>query len=274
MNGYQSAINHAAPSQRQDTRRMPASSSLNGYPISPGTLLNPKGYKKQMATGITSPSSLLNTSSMNPFLRGGSEPPCLYPPFATSSLSTFPNSQEDAHLFIYLQGQGHSKKAASLNGDVPLSTPHFDPKQLLNPKGFNKNQKKQDAEIKSPFSEQLQPEDAYLNPQGLPQAPPHANGTPKREHELIVDEAQGMGSLIERMHNVSKREEQPRKKQKKEHGSEDDPGEKKKAVFAGGGKGGEIGEYLKQKREERKQESGPTNMVVDLTAGRERPLWP
>lgn len=76
-----------------------------------------------------------------------------------------------------------------------------------------------------------------------------------------------MGGLIERMHNVSKREDRPQKKQKREHIGEDADDEQRKAVFAGGGKGGEIGEYMKQKRREGQQEAGPTNAVVDLTAG-------
>lgn len=266
-----SAISHTALSEQQDTRRMPASSSLNGYPISPAALLNPRAYQKQMAThGISSPSSLLNTSSLAPSIRFRSEPPRLDDPSTPPSSLTPPKAQHDAHLFTYFQGQGLSKKAASLNGDVPLSTPHFDPKQLLNPKGFNKNGHKQNDELKSPFPLQSEPRNAYLESQEIPQAPSDARGTYKRDHETNLADAQGMGSLIERVHNVSKREEQPRKKQKKEHRSADEEEITNKAVFAGGGKGGDIGEYLKKKREEGRQGSGPTTMVVDLTAGKKR----
>lgn len=71
--------------------------------------------------------------------------------------------------------------------------------------------------------------------------------------------------MIQRLHNVSERQERPHKKtksEKGEHGEED-----KKASFSGGGKGGEIGEYMKLKREEGKKDSGPLNTVVDLTEG-------
>jgi hypothetical protein len=270
MNGYQSAISHAASPERQDARRMPASSSLNGYPISPAAaLLNPKAYQKQMANGITSDLSLLLPSSITPSLRSGSEPPHSGRSPTLSLNFTFPHSQDNAHFFTYPQGPGRSKKAASVNGDVPLSTPHFDPKQLLNPKGFNKIQGKEDTQVKSPTVQKYQPEYSDPNPRGLPEAQAHANGAPQRECDSVVGEVQGMGNLIERMHNVSKREEQPRKRQKKEHASQDDQDDMKKATFAGGGKGGVIGEYMRQQREEGKKESQPTRMLVDLTTGME-----
>ena len=76
----------------------------------------------------------------------------------------------------------------------------------------------------------------------------------------------GLGHLIERVHNVSKRENRPSKKQKTEHVVEDEV-DGPKAVFTGGSKNGEIGEYMRQKRQEGVQEAGPTSSVVDLTAG-------
>jgi len=269
MNGYQSALSHATSPERQDARRMPASSSLNGYPISPAALLNPKAYQKQMANGITSESSPSSLLSITPSLRSSSEPPHFYHSLTVSPNYIFPRSQVKAHLSIYSQGQGRFKKAASANGDVPVSTPHFDPKQLLNPKGFNKNPRKEETQVKSQTVQKHEPGNSNPDPIGLPKASLHANGAPKREHDSVEGAAQGMGNLIERMHNVSKREEQPRKRQKKEHSSQDDDEDAKKATFVGGGKGGVIGEYMKQQREEGKQESKPTRMLVDLTAGME-----
>ena len=270
MNGYQRAFSHTSSPERQDARRMPASSSINGYPISPAALLNPKAYHKQMANGITSESSHSSLLSITPpSLRSSSEEPYLSHLHASSPIHIFPKTEADAHLFIYSQGQGRSKKAASLNGDVPLSTPHFDPKQLLNPKGFNKHGGKEDTGIQSSPAQRLEPEAFHTDPFGQPKPPLHVNGVANRGHDRVADTAPGMGNLIERMHNVSKREEQPRKRQKKEHDSEDDQDDTKKATFAGGGKGGVIGDYMKQKREEGKQESGPTRMLVDLTTGME-----
>ena len=73
-----------------------------------------------------------------------------------------------------------------------------------------------------------------------------------------------MGSLIERVHNVSQREERPQKKQKIDTFEEDD---KYKKNFGGGGKGGEIGEYIKQKKKEGIEEDGSSATIVDLTGG-------
>ena len=78
--------------------------------------------------------------------------------------------------------------------------------------------------------------------------------------------------MIERFHNVTERQERPHKKVKTE--KDDDGKEVIKASFSGGGKGGEIGQYMKEKREEGRKDSGPFNTVVDLTEGEKFPdLW-
>lgn len=82
--------------------------------------------------------------------------------------------------------------------------------------------------------------------------------TPKIGRE--EENGQGMGSLIERLHNVSQRGEPPQKRLKPHQtGTENGT-----TAFVGGGKGGEIGEYMKQKRDESLITSGPAP-VVDLT---------
>lgn len=71
--------------------------------------------------------------------------------------------------------------------------------------------------------------------------------------------AAGMGSLMERLHNVSDRQAMPpAKKQKIE-------GDGKATANFRGGKGGVIGEYLKEKRDEGAREAGPPG-AIDLTA--------
>lgn len=77
---------------------------------------------------------------------------------------------------------------------------------------------------------------------------------------LGEENGQGMGTLIERLHNVSQRGEPPQKRLKHyQNGNEN-----RATAFVGGGKGGEIGEYMKQKRAESLITSGPAP-VVDLT---------
>lgn len=77
---------------------------------------------------------------------------------------------------------------------------------------------------------------------------------------LGEEKGQGMGTLIERLHNVSQRGEPPQKRLKPHQiGSEN-----RTTTFFGGGKGGEIGEYMKQKRDEGHITLGSAH-VVDLT---------
>ena len=75
-----------------------------------------------------------------------------------------------------------------------------------------------------------------------------------------------MGSLIERVHGITQREERPRKRQKTEIIADEDDAQKK-VTFQGGGKGTEIGEYMREKRREAQAKSGPDGAVIDLTAG-------
>lgn len=76
---------------------------------------------------------------------------------------------------------------------------------------------------------------------------------------LEEERGQGMGTLIERLHNVSQRGEPPQKRLKPHQiGTEN-----RTTAFVGGGKGGEIGEYMKKRRDEGQITSRPA--VVDLT---------
>ncbi len=88
---------------------------------------------------------------------------------------------------------------------------------------------------------------------------PNSNALPPKI-ALGEEKGQGMGTLIERLHNVSQRGEPPQKRLKPQQiGSEN-----RTTTFLGGGKGGEIGEYMKQKRDEGHITSAPAP-VVDLT---------
>ncbi|SLM40972.1 snf2 family domain-containing protein [Lasallia pustulata] len=156
-------------------------------------------------------------------------------------------------------GQARARLSSNQTGLHQTSPPRFDPRQLLNPKGYDPNQRRKDDEAHSSLP---------ASPSALRSTTDsHAtkfNAAHKRDQEEVE---RGMGSLIERVHNVSNREDRPHKKQKREHLGEDAEEEQRKAVFAGGGKGGDIGEYMKQKRREGQQDAGRTSTVVDLTAG-------
>lgn len=78
----------------------------------------------------------------------------------------------------------------------------------------------------------------------------------------------GMAHLVERMHNVSERDFVPQKRRKLHE--DEDVDREAKGNFSGGGKGGVLGEYMKEKREEGRKEAATngTALAVDLTGGR------
>ena len=128
----------------------------------------------------------------------------------------------------------------------------FDARQLLDPKGYNpKRQAHDDKTIQTLESG--------------PSILPLTNDAKKRNNDEL--EGHGMGNMIERMHGVSQRDEHPSKKQKKTISDDEN---QKKAAFAGGGKGGEIGDYMREKRKEAQANVVPSGEVVDLTTGMSR----
>lgn len=208
---------------------------------------------------------LLNGSSSNHFPsncrslgRRLSEPSLLLSlQFDLLSLPPF-LSKDDTYAVIDHEGSGRS--LATTLGPTYVSRPRFDPRQLLDPKGYNTvhQKKEQDSLVE------------------VRKASPHAltleftDKSQKRERN--ESEEYGMGNMIERVHNITDRQERPYKKQKT--GQSDDGEKNTKAGFSGGGKGGEISEYMRQKREEGKKDSGPLNTVIDLTEGEIYPeMW-
>lgn len=73
-----------------------------------------------------------------------------------------------------------------------------------------------------------------------------------------------MGHMLERMHHVTDRDMMPQKRQKLRDDRQEDA---RKAEFNGGGKGGVIGEYMREKRDEGRKENVAKGTVVDISAG-------
>ena len=232
------------PLSHQDPRSGLLNTPLKAMPKQAATLTGQKSLKKHLANGNSVPSDLLfDTSFLPP--RQSSEPAAtLSQPLSFDIPSIF-LSKDDAHQVIDRQGLGRTATKGA--GILQSTSSSFDPHQLLDPKGYNPAPLKKDRYTMT-----------ESDPKGMTQ-----------KHNLEQDEGQGMGDLIERYHNVTHREDRPRKKQKTEEG-EHEGEEHKKAAFGGGGKGGEIGEYMKNKRKETENNSNP-NTVVDLTGG-ESPL--
>ena len=74
---------------------------------------------------------------------------------------------------------------------------------------------------------------------------------------------QGMSSRIERLHGVQERTERPAKRQKV---NEDMDSNKSKGTFGTISKGGELGQYVKDKQQEGAKEG--SSSIVDLTGGK------
>ncbi|MCJ1282251.1 hypothetical protein MMC26_001574 [Xylographa opegraphella] len=141
--------------------------------------------------------------------------------------------------------------------------PKYDPKQLLNPRLFEnvKSQKRVGPDFATVPREVMNP----LGPAGAvnTQFVFDSPGDRSAKHLYAEDESVGMGGLIERVHNVSAREERPIKKLKTQHNEDEITGTK--AVFGGSGKGGDIGEYMRMKRKEGQAEAVQPFSIVDLT---------
>jgi hypothetical protein len=71
--------------------------------------------------------------------------------------------------------------------------------------------------------------------------------------------------MLERMHNIADRSMVPQKRQKTH---DERPEGARKAEFHGGGKGGVLGEYVREKREEGQKENTLSRTAVDLSTGR------
>ena len=247
---------------------MASFTGANGTRLSAPTLTDPKSLKKHLDNG-TPISSHSETSSLP--ARRGSEPPYSESIFEIPFLPDIALQRPKDDAYLILENKG--KKTMSVQntttaGQAASST--FDPRRLLDPKGFSNDQRQRDSQGASskPGSGQSISSDEQIaskpteNEEGSTET--KVDCLNKRDRKDY--EGQGMGSLIESLHNVTQREGRPQKKskiEKEQFGVEDD----NKVDFVGGGRGGEFGDYLKEKKKQGIAESGSANAVVDLTGG-------
>lgn len=100
----------------------------------------------------------------------------------------------------------------------------------------------------------------------------------KRPHQDDADELQGdevlfmgMGSMIERMHRVERRDESTSKRRKLEPAIDRDEdrdaeNDRNKGQFSGATKNGVVGEFIDEKRKENGAKAESSSTVIDLTA--------
>lgn len=243
--------------------------------LSAAMLTDPKALKKHLANGT--PISSYPESSPLPAPRN-SELAHSEPAVGTSLVPDILSQRSKDEAYHILENEGNKamiSQNATTAGQAASST--LDPRRLLDPKGFNNAQWQSDPKSSSTESTLAQPGPPNLQLTGQSSKAnnkpsetqsnfkgTNVDGLYKRDHEDF--DGLGMGSLIEKVHNVSQREERPRKKPKVENG-EFEVEEDKKFAFNGGGKGGEIGDYLKEQKKQGIAGSGSVNAVVDLTGG-------
>ena len=160
-------------------------------------------------------------------------------------------------------GQKHPTNAAS----VQTNLNGFDPRQLLDPKGFDKSsrpiEQRNNSDKYSSGSPQSSLGKAPLNVNQYPEVTFTASKSDHGDYEESE-----MSSLLEKTYNIGNRQEPPQKKQKTDQTEQfEDDRENLKYVGSRGG-GGELGEYVTQKRQEGLQDStAALGNVVDLTQG-------
>ena len=161
-----------------------------------------------------------------------------------------------------------SKRAISEDTDSRTVSPQFDPRALLNPRQFGQRSPSADGNI------QLRNTGGQLLDVARMHSPGIANGLPSHtSSEPAKDDARPfhMSSLIERLHGVSNRDSSPHKRLKLDNSKDDNSMENATAsTFSGGAKGGVIGDYMRQKKDEGKQDLASRGTVVDLTGGEDR----
>ena len=232
------ANGHLAPAARQQTGIMPPATSNS--PSLSAKLLDPRAHRNHLSNGI--PTFSTHCDMTQSFARHNSEPrtmssqsPAIYfesPP---------PSSKDDAHSFFEGQSRGSKKSMPQFTGHTQQS---YNPRQLLDPKGVPRAKacSKNDLRQSSPASQRM------------------------HERASEEPEARGMGNLIESVYGITDREERPQKRQKRDEAHQDEE-EQNKDTFAGGGKGGDIGQFMREKRKEAQAESIANSTMIDLTTG-------
>lgn len=197
--------------------------------------------------------------------------------------SNFPTSDSSSTAYhdAYIRSSilGRSRPNATFNAATPTPTaqfPTWNAAALLNPRGFQKSQQKDENGLNTPIRNAPSSNVAFQFDSPTRSTPPahsvHSGVQNGSGHGYIGPSepmlGMGMGHMLERMHNVSERDFPPQKRRKIDREGEDDNA--RKAHFGGGGKGGVLGAHMKEKQEQGRKEDAAngTRPSVDLTGGR------
>ena len=168
-------------------------------------------------------------------------------------------------------GRPPSNPPPNPNGAPAYAAPRWNPASLLNPRGFQAQAQQQ---MSNGFMNNATPPQQlsfqFDSPGGLAQPNFHAHAHTSPQHATNGNKSfagfangGGMGHMLERMHNIADRSVMPQKRQKIHDNRQENS---RKAEFHGGGKGGVLGDYMREKREEGRKENVKST-VVDISAG-------
>ncbi|KAI9826271.1 MAG: hypothetical protein M1826_006693 [Phylliscum demangeonii] len=131
---------------------------------------------------------------------------------------------------------------------------HYDPRALLDPKRFSKRPSSAHGVEPRPSSTgHTLAGSPYGYLDGGYSGPSDSTASRHGDGELNMA---GMGGLIEKIHGVVSRADHPQKRQKREHSNgETDAADDNGGTFVGGGKGGDLAEYMRRKKEQGKREA-------------------
>jgi hypothetical protein len=237
---------------------MTSSSTPNGSVPSAAMLLNPKQYQNQVANGNAEQRPSLSYFTSPPAPRPFTESP---PPSSTTYTTPHATSYSDSETNVGSKGRVKPQVKPKTNENVP---PHFDPRQLLNPKGFQSAQAKKRMEETVPH--EAAPENELQESSPSPRVDSGASTNSKRSFEDFNQDNDYLSrNLIDKLHNVQERGKVPQKKVRR--GMDDDNLVESKPIQSGSRGSGGLGEYFKEAREEEEHNKKRSTYIVDLTAG-------
>ena len=187
----------------------------------------------------------------------------------------------NAHMNGFGTGRAPSNVPLNANGAPAFaSQQQWSPAQLLNPRGFHSTPQQNAQNGFSNSHAALRLSFQFDSPAGTPEPSSSAHPLARRNIENLGQNGmngngsaayangdghkRGMGDMLERMHNVTERDMMPQKRRRIDDPSLD---AQRKAEFAGGSKGGVLGNYMREKKEEGQREaraSGTTPVVTAL----------
>ena len=156
-------------------------------------------------------------------------------------------------------------KSPKLNGGHPsYSTPTWNPAALLNPRSYQRTKPEAgDSFAQDGPAPHLSFEFSDSNRSFAAQNMESERTTNSRE-EGTGERGDGMGSMLERLHKVSDRSMLPRKRRKMQ---DDRMGDSKDIEANKIGRGGILGDYVREQRDNGHRENPARMVAVDLSIG-------